>query len=147
MKPAGKLFNIAFVFAATLAAMSAMSAMGAPAVAVPTNTISPRSVFIIPSNSREGRDPFFPSSLRPYVSAVPKAATGGDITALRFGGISGPPGHRLVIINNHTFAAGDEGEVITSQGRMHIHCVGITDTAVVIETEGQRVELHYSDKP
>ena len=55
--------------------------------------------------------------------------------------------HRLVIINNHTFAAGDEGDVITRDGRIHLSCIEIKTNSVVIEVGGQRHELFYSDKP
>jgi hypothetical protein len=145
MKQRRHIFSgaVGAVFAA-LAVM--LPAMAAPVVSVTAGSVVPRSVFIIPANSTEGRDPFFPSSLRPYMSAAPKRS-GGDITALRMGGISGPPGHRLVIINNHTFGAGDDGEVITSQGRMHIHCVEVNAQSVVLDTDGQEVELHLEDKP
>jgi len=143
MKLFGNYFNLALI----LAGLAAMPVVAKPVVLQPTNSIAPRSVFILPSNPKEGRDPFFPSSMRPYISAVPKAVPGGDITALRLIGVSGAPGHRLVIINNHTFGVGDEGEVITSQGRMHIRCVDITANSVVIEADGRRAELHYSSEP
>jgi hypothetical protein len=56
-------------------------------------------------------------------------------------------GHRLVIINNHTFAAGDEGDVVTSVGRLHLTCIQIKTNSVVIEIGGVRNELMYSNKP
>jgi hypothetical protein len=107
---------------------------------------SHRSIFVLPSNPREGHDPFFPDSLRPYESAVVTNHT-VEITSLIFKGVSGPPDHRLVIINNHTFAAGDEGDVTTSQGRIHVRCVEIKADSVVIEATGQRVTLTYSTNP
>jgi hypothetical protein len=105
-----------------------------------------RSTFVMPSNPGEGHDPFFPDSLRPYESAVVTNHT-AEITSLSFKGISGPPGNRLVIINNHTFGAGDEGDVTTSQGRIHIRCVEIKADSVVVESGGQRVVLNYSTNP
>jgi hypothetical protein len=62
-------------------------------------------------------------------------------------GFSGTPGHRLVIINNHTFAAGDEGDVITEQGRIHVRCVEIRSHSVVIEVSGKYHELTSPDNP
>jgi hypothetical protein len=62
-------------------------------------------------------------------------------------GFSGSPDHRLVIINNVTFAVGDNAEVSTSQGRIHIHCLEIGGNSAVIEANGQRHELRYGDKP
>jgi hypothetical protein len=106
------------------------------------NLLPVRSVFAIPTNVREGRDPFFPESTRVF-EAVAAATKTVEITALTVKGISGLPGHRLVIINNHTFGIGDEGDVLTPTGRVHIRCVEIRPDAVTIEINGQRHELHF----
>jgi hypothetical protein len=99
------------------------------------------STFVVPTNIHEGRDPFFPESTRPYEAAVAANKT-VEITTLAVKGISGPPGHRLVIINNHTFGVGDEGDVLTSSGRVHIRCTEVRADGVTIEINGQRHELH-----
>jgi hypothetical protein len=70
-----------------------------------------------------------------------------DMSSLVLQGTSGTPAHRLVIINNVTFGVGDEAEVVTSQGRIRIHCLAITDDATVVEAAGQRHILRYQDKP
>jgi hypothetical protein len=106
-----------------------------------------RSVFVLPANPKEGRDPFFPNSSRPYEDATSKNPVVSDMTALVLRGISGPPDHRLAIINNHTFGVGDEGDVLTPHGRIHIHCVEIKDTSAVVESGGQRHELIYTSSP
>jgi len=111
----------------------------------PTN--ANRSIFIIPSNPREGRDPFFPDSTRPYKLAVTASPRAADVTSLVVKGFSGSMDHRFVIINNHTFAVGDEGDVVTSGGRIHLSCIEIKTNSVVIEVGGQRHELFYFDKP
>jgi hypothetical protein len=112
-----------------------------------TNSITAiRSVFIIPASPKEGCDPFFPESLRPFQVANATAAHSVELTSLVFRGVSGPPGHQLVIINNHTFSAGDEEDVITSSGRIHVRCVEIKASSVVIEAGGQRTELGFSTK-
>ena len=103
-----------------------------------------RSVFVLPANPKEGRDPFFPNSSRPYEEIASKNPVVSDITSLVLKGISGPPDHRLAIINNHSFGAGDEGDVITPHGRIHIRCVEIKDASVVVESGGQRHELIYT---
>ncbi|MEI9959883.1 MAG: hypothetical protein WDM76_01765 [Limisphaerales bacterium] len=52
-----------------------------------------------------------------------------------------------MIINNHTFGAGDFGEVITPQGRLYIHCVEINANSVIIESNGQRQTLLFNSTP
>jgi hypothetical protein len=106
-----------------------------------------RSVFILPLNPREGHDPFFPNSNRPYEIAAAANTRTGNVTSLVLKGFSGSQNHRLVIINNHTFAAGDTGDVITSDGRVHLRCIEIKANSAVIEVGGQRHELIYSNKP
>lgn len=118
-----------------------------PVVQAGGGPLVPRSVFSLPTNSKEGCDPFFPASLRPYENAVAIGNHAGDLTTLVMQGISGPPSRRLAIINNVTFGVGDDAEVRTPQGRIHIHCLEITANSAVIEAGGQRQELHYGDKP
>ena len=110
-----------------------------PTVVKPTPV---RSIFVMPTNSREVRDPFYPESLRPY-EATAAAATGGVIesSALICKGVLGTPGHFVAIINNHAFAVGDEGEVKTKGSQIRIRCVEIRNNLVVIEINGQRREL------
>jgi hypothetical protein len=116
----------------------------APPVPVMTFQSSTRSTFNFPNNSNEGRDPFFPASMRPYENAIAAAPQKADVSSLVLRGFSGPPEHRFVIINNHTFGVGDEEDVITSQGRIHIHCLDIKGNTVIIEVDGERHELSYS---
>lgn len=119
------------------------------AAPAPQNNITNtnRSIFILPSNPREGRDPFFPDSIRPYKLAVAANPRVADVTSLVVKGFSGSVDRRLVIINNHTFAAGDEGDVVTPAGRIHLSCVEIRTNSVVVEVGGQRHELFYFDQP
>ncbi len=126
-------------------------AMAFAAVATPTPqsnmTNTNRSIFILPSNPREGRDPFFPDSTRPYKLATSAAPQVADVASLVVKGFSGSVDRRLVIINNHTFAVGDEGDVVTPGGRIHLSCVEIKTNSVVIDVGGQRHEIFYFDKP
>jgi len=131
--------------AATLAVavLSAASLSAAPAVQTEkTNSI--QSVFVIPSNAKEGRDPFFPDSNRPYEAAIAHTA---DLATLALKGISRIGDHYFAIIGTHTFGVGDEEDVLTSQGRIHVRCVEIKANSVIIEAGGQRHELIYSDNP
>jgi len=108
--------------------------------------VVPRSIFNQPANPKEGCDPFFPTSVRPYASAVVPNAPTTDFSSLSMQGISGSLDHRLAIINNVTFAVGDEAEVFTPQGRIRIRCIVITDDSTVIEAAGQRQILHYKPR-
>lgn len=119
---------------------SARHKLGAT-TAAPAGPQIPESVFIIPDTPKEGKDPFFPLStrLRPHkevVSTKHLTATPGD---LDLKGISGAIDHRLAIINNRTFAVGEEGEVTCNSGRIHITCEEIKDDSVRVLVNGQEL--------
>jgi hypothetical protein len=113
-----------------------------PLLAEDETNEAPKSVFNLPTSSKEGRDPFFPNSMRPYEAAYNVTHTG--VSALVLRGFSGPAGHRLVIINNHTFGEGDEEDVTTPAGRIRVLCVEIRGNSVLVEADGQREELTFS---
>ena len=113
--------------------------------AVPTPTL--RSIFTQPTSPKDGRDPFFPSSMRMFASAVVPASKTKDLSSLMIRGKSGMPNHPLVIINDVTFAEGDDRDVITPDGRIHIHCLQIIGDLVVIEANGQLHQLRFQLKP
>ena len=128
-----------------LIALAAASASGQEVKSVTVNTNVVRSIFLQPASPREGRDPFYPESLRPYaVVVVPQVVP--RITSLKIRGFSGTPENRMVIINNHSFGVGDEGDVLTPGGRLHVHCLEINGDTVVIEADNQRRELRFSDQ-
>jgi hypothetical protein len=123
-------------------------AMRLPVAAAPAAPeVAPRSVFVMPMNPQEGRDPFFPNSTRPYENAPTAKKSIGDISSLVLKGISGPPDHRLAIINNRTLGVGDEQDLTTPQGRIHIRCVEIKSNSVVIQSGGLNHELKYVPNP
>jgi len=112
-----------------------------------TNAPLAQSVFIMPKGKPEGVDPFFPRSNRPYFGTpLPVAPTNPEPVAvaveLKLKAISGLPEHRLALINNHTFEAGEEGEVVTTTGRMRIRCLEITQDSAVVQVGAERRELH-----
>jgi hypothetical protein len=112
-----------------------------------SGTNVPQSVFLMPKARPEGVDPFFPRSNRPYYGTpLPLVATNPEPVAvavdLRLKAISGLPEHRLALINNHTFEAGEEGEVVTTTGRMRIRCLEITQDSAVVQVGSERRELH-----
>jgi hypothetical protein len=119
----------------------------APVAQPVTPEVVSRSVFVLPKNRNEGRDPFFPTSTRLYESVASKNPPVGDLSSLVLKGISGPPDHRLAIINNHTFGVGDEGDVVTPHSRIHLRCIEIKAKSVVVESGGQRHELSYMNSP
>lgn len=116
------------------------SAQLAPAAKAPGH-----SVFVIPTNTREGRDPFFPESSRVFQAAESATHT-IELTSLAIKGYYRDAHGALVIINNHTFAVGDEGDVLTTGGRVHIRCLEIQPSVVVIDINGQRRELPISSE-
>jgi hypothetical protein len=110
-------------------------------------TPAPRSIFNQPTSPKDGRDPFFPASMRLFASAVVPTSKTKDLSSLIIRGKSGMPDHPLVIINDVTFAEGDDRDVITPDGRIHIHCLQIIGDLVVIEANGQRHQLRFGLKP
>jgi hypothetical protein len=131
-----------------VAAPKAAPAAAAPVTQPITPAVVARSTFVLPTNPKDGRDPFFPNSSRPYEEVASKPPGVSDVsslmTSLVLKGISGSPDRRLAIINNHTFGSGDEGDVLTVHGRIHIRCVEIKDTSVVVESGGMRHVLNYT---
>jgi hypothetical protein len=109
-----------------------------------TANVPVKSVFVQPTNPNEGRDPFFPNSMRPYQDFVPKHAV--DTSALVIRGFSEIAGHHYVIINNHTFGEGDEGDVLTQGGRVHVRCLSVGTDTVLVETDGSRHLLRFTDQ-
>ncbi len=133
-------------FGMALAASAAQSPAKGPAAASPAvaNTAPvqpeiPKSVFRIPATPLEGKDPFFPRSMRLF--APSGVQTNLQPTAhyveLRLNGVSGPLARRLAIINNQTFEVNEEGEVPTNSGRARIRCLEIKDDSVLVQVGGK----------
>jgi len=144
-----KQFSIGWPFALCGCLAAAALPVAADDVGRPPATAPaiPRSVFNQPVSPKDGRDPFFPSSMRLFASAViPKAST-TDLNSLVIRGKSGAMDHPLVIINDVTFAVGDERDVITPQGRIRIRCLQIVGDLAVIEANGQHHQLRFEMKP
>ena len=108
----------------------------------------PQSTFAQPKRREEGRDPFFPKSIRPYGDeAKPKnVPTVTPIAELSLKGISGTPEQPLAIINTTTFTAGEEGDVTTRAGKIRIRCVEIrmSEGTVLVQVGGQSRELRLA---
>ncbi|MFO1477094.1 MAG: hypothetical protein U1F98_10640 [Verrucomicrobiota bacterium] len=107
-----------------------------------TNSI-PRSLFVVPTNTASGRDPFFPNHTYGAAPVAPKHP--GATIVLVLNGLSGPSDHRLAMINGHTFAENEEAEVTSGEGKVRIRCVEIKKDSAVIEVAGERRELRLRD--
>jgi hypothetical protein len=143
MKP----LHLILALAASVATASATPSQKAPAsakTAVPAVTnapvVIPQSVFVVPQNPREGRNPFFPNSTTGQETVKPKAAV--SVTAFVLNGITSPP-RRTAMINGRTFEAGETGEIKLADGtKAKITCEEIRDTSAMISVNGERRELH-----
>ncbi len=108
----------------------------------------PQSVFTIPSNFGEGRDPFYPNARYMFGTVITDikrpTVLGADL--LRLNGISGTVDHKLAMINFRTVAEGETNEVLTTSGRVRFRCVEIKNHSVVIEViGGEKRELRLPD--
>jgi hypothetical protein len=139
---------------ATVAPSSATAKGAAATSPVPTNAAPvqaeiPKSVFLIPARPQDGKDPFFPRSMRLFASTsvvvktnpLPTAAPAPAVE-LRLNGISGAADHPLAIINNQTFETNEEGEVPTNPGRARIRCLEIKPDSVLVQVGGEQRLLH-----
>ena len=104
------------------------------------------SVFAIPPTDKDGKDPFFPRSRRPYAIAnVPAATNQVPVGDLRINGTSGSEERPLVIINNVTFGVGDSGEVISGGRRVRVQCleINLSEGTATIQAAGQQRILRF----
>lgn len=124
-------------------AVVGLSPLAAAPVVPPAKTEPPRSVFVMPTSPKEGRNPFFPSSIHPYQE--PQPGQHADISALKVGGIVRTENSFFAIINNVTFGVGDEADVKALGGKIHVHCLEIKADSVVVEAGGQTRTLILSN--
>jgi len=134
---------LAFV-TGTVSIATAAGGTGTNAPAKSTNEVA-KSVFIMPRNKNEGRDPFHPASSHAWVDSQPTAGTHAPAPTvdLQLKAIGGTPDHRIATINTRNFAKGEDGEMNTTSGRIQIHIVDILDDAVVLTVNGEQRELRF----
>jgi hypothetical protein len=123
----------------------------APATATPPSTEAPGlplSTFVVPQKAAEGRDPFFPNSIRVYGESLNTNRSATVMVDLVLKGISGTTDRPLAIINSTTFTVGESNEVILKNGRMRIQCVEINMAAgtVLLQIGSERRELRLGQK-
>ena len=129
-----------------------------PTPAVPAKeagTNNPAAPLVIPlavfdATNGTVKDPFFPLTTRtpvPVSNTNTVPAFQANMFTLK--GLSGSASQRLALINNCTLAAGEEGEVNTSNGRVKIRCLSVKETSAVIRVENQDtpIELSFDDRP
>jgi hypothetical protein len=140
----------------SLAVASLSPLLAALPAAPPARLEIPKSVFTVPANSNEGRDPFFPDSTRVYEQQMAKQHSNeSPVTSLQVKSIMGGAPRYFAIIGTkgysggaNTFGVGDDGDIITQDGRrLTIHCTKITPTSVLLEVNGQPIPLTYSSGP
>jgi hypothetical protein len=106
-----------------------------------------KSVFTLPKKFAEGRDPFFPESTRVFQATLAEnPGHTAEITSLVVKGYSRDATGASVIINNRTFSAGDERDVLTPTGRIRIKCVDVLPDTVVIEHNGSLHQIPINVK-
>jgi hypothetical protein len=149
MKPRAHTIGCLLAIMLPMLASSTVSLFAAP-TNQPAMLEIQQSVFVYPDNASEGRDPFFPDSPRVYGSSPDNQARGPSLTDLTLRSILGAPPRVFAIINNHTFAVGDDEDVTTKDGRrLHIYCVGIDPKTgtVTVEANGMSEQLHLAGEP
>ena len=104
----------------------------------------PKSVFVIPSSPKQGRNPFFPQSAEVVAQPI-KASNTVDPSLFVLNGITPNGPKRTAMINSRTFEAGESGEVRLPTGsKALIKCEEIRADSVLIIFDGQRRELRMS---
>jgi hypothetical protein len=143
-----KQLSAAWLVAAVVQ-LPTLNAAPPAATAAPAKPELKQSVFIMPVNPKEGRDPFFPNSIRVYRDTPVKNQDGGiAVGSLKVNGMSGSGTSLIVTINNHNFAVGEEAEITTSQGRVRLRCIAInpqTRSVTIQVPSGQTLELFLPD--
>lgn len=112
----------------------------------PTEIEIPQSVFVLPQSKKDGRDPFFPRSVRlDAVIPVPVPTNPPSPLDLKINGTSGNEERPLVIINNVTFGVGDTYDVVTGGRRVAVRCVEIelSTGRATVEVAGNRRVLFF----
>ena len=108
--------------------------------------VIPQSVFVMPPTSQDGRDPFFPTSIRPYANAQMDTNKPISTVALTMNGVGGTAENRFVMINGTTFAQDETHEILTSSGRVKVHCLEIKSDSAVVEVNGVPRELRMKEE-
>ena len=101
----------------------------------------PKSVFV--DDARLGKDPFFPKSTRraltqPRGPVEPPPDVDGSFNLQ---GLSIVGGRKLALINKRTLAEGEEMDIKTKNGILHLKCIEIRERSVLISVRGVTQEI------
>lgn len=113
--------------------------------AAPVEAPIPQSIFIIPKQTDDGVDPFFPLTARfQTVRSTTTTTKPPPVADLVIKGFSGTLARPFVIINDKTFGIGETRELATPQGRARVHCLEIRlNEMALVDVNGERRELNY----
>ena len=99
----------------------------------------PKSVFVIPSSPKQGRNPFFPQSAEVVAQPIRSPV---DPSMFVLNGITPNGPKRTAMINSRTFVSGESGEVrLPSGNKVMIKCQEIRADSVIIIYAGAPREL------
>ncbi len=112
--------------------------------AAPTVVEIPQSAFTLPANPRDGRDPFFPDSIRPYSGGIVRSKEPTRSVKVGLNGVSAD----FIMVNGKTIGKGEEVEVTTPGGRVKVRCLEIrlNTNSAIVEVNGERQELRLKDR-
>ncbi len=136
---------LAAVLFALEAAHSAPSEKPAAETTAAEGSGIPQSVFVVPASKAEGRDPFFPNSIRTDKVVIITKATNAPVD-LAYNGMSGSSDRKFAIINYKTIAEGETAEVPTKAGRVQVHVIEVKEDSVTVEVNGVRKVIPYLGK-
>ena len=116
-----------------------------------------KSVFVIPKDSKAGKDPFFPRSPYPYSIGVPQNITKTTTVPvvvtttleLTLSGLSGTDEKPLAIINFMTFGVGDEQDVpVAANKKVRVRCfeINLAEKTAVVSANGRLQTLSLKQK-
>jgi hypothetical protein len=112
------------------------SAAAQPAKTATAKNETAATIQIPKSEFAEGRDPFFP--LRSGGVTLPDTTTPHPTAVLpTLQGISG----QFALINGRTLKLGEEADVTINRNKVHIRLLKMSSDSVVVEVEGQSMEL------
>ncbi len=118
-----------------------------PAKADSSTNVITKSIFV---DDERGRDPFFPNSVRRQTKPlVPEESRVVGPASLVLLGIIGPPDHRIALINNQSFTAGEEQPVRVPGGsNTVIKCTEIRERSVMVTIQGgtEQFELQIQER-